>query len=252
MLFVCGIPRSGTTWAARALNAALGGSLCSEPCNWKAHPDMVQWHLRYLPATGPDEGFRALVDGVADFGYAVVKEVHTYLAIEQWARRSDQVVVVQRDPLAVAASWHELGYEVRFRIDLLLGQPRLLEDHLEPFGEHLRRSSSWFGDLGRYWGASYLVLTRIAAQHPSWQWVTHEQLCAHPAEEFARLLPGGPVDDDALLAFLREHDRPPDGDPSPYEPVRETAAEPLKWQGALSPDQAREVLAGAEPFGLLD
>jgi hypothetical protein len=213
---------------------------------------MLPWHLRYLPADGPDEGFAALVDGVADVGYAVVKEVHTYLAIEQWARRSDGVVIVERDPLAVAASWNELGYEVRFRIDLMLAQPRLLEDHLDPFVDHLRRSPSWFGDVGRYWGASYHVLRRIAAPHPTWRRVTHEALCARPDTEFAGLLADRDADHDALVAFLHDHDRAPESDSSPYDPVRDTAAEPLKWRGALSPEQARDVLAGAEPFGLLD
>jgi hypothetical protein len=213
---------------------------------------MLPWHLRYLPASGPDEGFAALVDGVADHGYAVVKEVHTYLAVEQWARRCDGVVIVERDPLAVAASWHELGYEVRFRIDLMLGQPRLLDEHLDPYVDHLRRSPSWFGDVGRYWGASYHVLRRVAAEHPTWHWVTHEALCARPGPEFSGLLAGRAIDDGALAAFLRDHDRAPTTESSPYETVRDTAAEPVKWRGALSPEQARDVLAGAEPFGLLD
>jgi hypothetical protein len=249
-VFLAGLPRTGTSWACRALHAALGGEICFEPCNWRAHPEMEPWHLRYLPADRPDQGFGALVDGVAEHRYTVVKEVHTYLAIEQWARQADRVVVIERPPLATAASWQRLGYDVRFRVDRLLDQPDLLADHLAPFEAHLREQAGWHGDLGRYWGASYFVLRRLAAAHPDWAWVHHDRLASDPAAGFRALLDGAegadgaPPDLAALDAYVAEHAGPAPEGATPYDTYRTAPA-------SLGPDEAAAVMAGAEPFGLL-
>jgi hypothetical protein len=124
-----------------------------------------------------------------------------------------------------------------------------MDEHLAPFADHLRAPTSWFGDLGRYWGASYFVLARLATAHPDWRWVSHESLCADPTRGFTALLAGLPTDPQALTAFLQDHDREPTVDETPYAPFRSAATEAAKWHGILTSDQAREVLAGAEPFG---
>lgn len=253
MLFLTGLPRTGTTWAARALHAAIGGELISEPFNWKARPEREPWHMRYLPTDAPDEGFDALVHETLRPDHpTVVKEVHTPLAIERWAMAHERVVVLVRHPAAMAASWHHLGYQVRFRIEVLLGQPRLLEDHLEPFAEHLRTERDWFGDVGAYWGASYHVLRRLADGHQDWRWTSHEHLCADPHAGFAALLDGLPTDAAALERFVAETDAAPGEGDSPYETRRRTAQEPDRWRTQLDPIQVAAVLAGAAPFAAAD
>lgn len=264
-VFLIGLPRTGTTWASRALAAATRRRIVHEPFNWRTYPQRVGYHMRYLPAGAHDAALLAIVRQALQppfplgllprFRRVVVKDVHICLAIEYlWQELRPHIIILMRHPCAMASSWARLEYEVTSRIDLLLGQERLLQEHLEPFAAHLRRSreEDFFWQVGAYWGAAYYVLARQAQQHPEWQWVTHEQLCASPGECFAQLVQGMGLDmQQSGWRFLSRHNRARSAEDNDYSLFRVTEQEPDKWQQVLTTEQVQAVQAGAEPFGLL-
>ena len=126
MLFLTGLPRSGTSWAANALTRALAAHLDFEPFNWKTKDDesLKRWHM--LQLTEPTPEFDEIVARTADGERPhVVKDVHTCLAVERWAVVHPKVVILVRHPCAVAASWGKLDYPIGWQTEILLSQPVL-------------------------------------------------------------------------------------------------------------------------------
>ena len=251
MIFLTGLPRTGTTWAGRALAAALGGPYHNEPFNWKVRPERERWHMRYLGPDDVDAGFEEVV-GATVGGRTVVKDVHTCMAVERWAVHHPRVILQVRHPCAVAASWAALDYKADWQADLLLTQPALMQNHPEAGRLALERRGDLFHDVGAYWGATYRILADLARDRPDWRWSVHEQVCAEPATEYRRLVEGLPVDTGALDRFLTETDRAPGEGDSPYAVARRTAEEPDKWRSTLTADQVDRVLTAARASGVLD
>ena len=250
MLFLTGLPRSGTSWAANALTRALGAHLDFEPFNWKTKQDegLKRWHMVQL--TEPEPEFDAIVERTRDDERPhVVKDVHTCLALERWAVVHPKVVILVRHPCAVAASWQSLDYPIGWQTEILLSQPALTEGVLGPFVDHLRPTGDFWFDLGAYWGAAHACMLRLAEGHEDWAVVTHESLCTGDPAAFRPALEGLPGDENALAGFLAEADADPDSDDA-YAIFRNTRQEPDKWRTRLDADQQAAVLRGAEPFGV--
>ncbi len=84
-LFLFGMGRSGTSWAAGMLATAVNGHLIYEPYNWNLNPDGSVYRLQYIPSEPPDWRFDEVLrdrfrDLPPDGRPAVVKEVMTVLA----------------------------------------------------------------------------------------------------------------------------------------------------------------------------
>ena len=265
-ILLTGLPRSGTTWASRAILSALNGRLVHEPFNWKRYPERVDYHMRYLTASSSDERLagiysKALRSGLADLFHPnrriIVKDVHICLAIEYlWAIFKPRIIIMMRHPCAIASSWRGLELEARSRIELLLSQEALLLTYLAPFVDHLTASEEYFFDIGAYWGASYFILDGISIRHRDWLWSSHEQLCVDSLNSYQKLLHDLGLSDDEvhiqrLKRFLTKHDRSRNGQDRPYSIARKTSQEPEKWRELLSSAEIDAVLSGAEPFGML-
>ncbi|MDZ7679681.1 MAG: hypothetical protein U5K29_14155 [Acidimicrobiales bacterium] len=260
ILLIAGFPRSGTTWTAQAVSAALDAPLVFEPYNWSMNPAGSPYQMRYLPAGSDDwrhgkvlrDALRAL--DVDDAKRVVVKDVHALLALgflgDRFPVRS--TVTLVRHPCPVAASWSGLGWGAGDAIGRLLSQPALVEGHLAAHLERLEasRADPWRA-LGAYWGATYLVLTELDAQD---RIVRHEDLCADPVSELARVAAGldGSFDQERLVAYLAEHDRDGGESPTPFYTYRPTATVSERWRTTLDPVVARTVWEACEPFGVAD
>jgi hypothetical protein len=245
------------------LTAAVHGHLIYEPYNWNLNPEGSVYRLRYVPDQPSDwrfdevlrERFRSLP---ADGRTVVIKEVMTALATPYLHRRfGGAVVMLIRHPCAVARSWHELGWHASERIPLLLAQPALVHDHLAPYVDHLIRASDPWTQLGALWGALHLVMRRQFRADLNWQWITYEWLCEQPAQHAAQVatLAGCPVSEqgrEALMRFVQQHDRRASQGETPFETYRETALQADRWRSVLTSMQQSAVLAGVEPFGLVD
>ncbi len=270
LLFVTGLPRSGTTWAAQAFAAAIGGRIIHEPFNWGKNPDRLPYHMLYRSAQAEDPMLLNIINNSMRFSWkhsydwlrpnrpTVIKDVHICLAsafID--AHLQPKTVIISRHPCAMAHSWNTLEYKVGFRIETLLRQTDLVNIYLKPFVSHLRNQHDYFAQVGAYWGASYYILQQIASRYPAWQWVTHEWLCIHASEHiqslFERLnIAISPRNHIHLSHFLESNNRPPKTGEGAYSTARSSEAEPNKWQQRLTDEQIAAVLHGASPFGVLD
>ncbi len=266
LILLTGLPRSGSTWAAQALSRAAGARLVHEPFNWRAHPELIEFHMRYLPAGSYEpkllHTINAALKGRFPFSRRVervlIKDVHVCLALTYITEHfQPHVLILVRHPCGMAQSWQRLGLEVDFRLDLLLAQEALRDDWLAPFLEHLRRRDDYFYSLGAYWGASHYLLQQMAIDQPAWHWATHEWFCADPPAHFQQTLARmgftvGRAGQAGLAQFLLAHDRSQQAGEGEHSVARQTALEPDKWRRELSAEQITAVLAGAAPFGMLE
>lgn len=214
--------------------------------------------MRYLPAGRRDPEFSAILRAAVDGsplsrGRVVLKDVHACLAVESVHRELDPItVIVVRHPCAVAESWARLGYDPRRSLETLLGQEDLRRAHIGAFETHMRSAGDYFFRLGALWGAAYYTLERLAANHAQWQLITHEAVCRDPAGELGTLLGrAGLRMSRKGHRFLGAHDSGDDGERA-YSLRRVAGSEPDKWRGRLADEDARRVLDGARPFGVLE
>jgi hypothetical protein len=142
-------------------------------------------------------------------GPLVVKSVHCARALE-WTvdRFRPAVVVVERHPFGVIASWRKLGWD----------------DFLDTDGGALRYSTavlgvdpppsgaSWLERAAWHYGLLSSYLQRAQWRHPDWLVVRHEVLCAGPEPVFRRLCDRlGLSFTGEAAQFLAASNRPGDG-----------------------------------------
>ncbi|MCI0684649.1 MAG: sulfotransferase [Gemmataceae bacterium] len=125
----------------------------------------------------------------------LLKDPIAVFSAEWLARTFDMdMVVLIRHPAAFASSIKRLGWRIRFR--RLLDQPSLVEHYLHAFEAEMRtvlqRQENGGNDVleeaGLFWRIVHHVIQRYRREHPSWNFVRHEDLSLRPREEFGRLL----------------------------------------------------------------
>jgi hypothetical protein len=161
-IFICGSPRSGTTWLAEVLNHDNRWRFVGEPFTAGQVPMCNSFALRqYLRPGDTDPRYlgpaRKIFAGKIRNGWAdnpnrcsfpkgrFVKDVRTTLLLK-WFRTQFPwlpIVYIIRHPFAVAASRVRLGYRTDMGT-MYPKQPALMEDHLAPFAELLAEPKSPF------------------------------------------------------------------------------------------------------------
>jgi len=173
-------------------------------------------------------------------GPVVVKSVQSILALDWvWERFRPRVLVVERNPLNVLASWIELGYvrNARERDAIAaFASRRWGIAPPEPGSPQLVHQAFTYATLAT-------ELREAAGRHPEWTVVRHEELCVEPSTSFRALaervgLAFGP----AAEQFLGESD----AEGTPYRTLRRTAEQPERWRERLDAEQVatiRDVLS---------
>jgi hypothetical protein len=142
-------------------------------------------------------------------GPLVVKSVHCARSLE-WAvdRFRPAVVLVERHPFGVIASWRKLGWDDFLDTDraaLRHAAAVLGVDPPPPGAPWLERAAWHYGLLSSY-------LQRARRRHPEWLVVRHEVLCAGPEPAFRRLADRlGLRFGDEAAHYLAASNRPGDG-----------------------------------------
>jgi hypothetical protein len=264
-IFLFSLPRSGSTWAANAVAAAINGRLVHEPFNWRTFPRRSVYHMRYIPAGAHEPDLVRIVlrnlKGLPLLGRydrrPIVKDVHVLLALDYLAEWFNPfVILLVRHPCSVAQSWQRLGLEIHFRLDLLLQQDMLYDRWLAPFAQHMKASDDYFFSIGAFWGATHYILAQLALDHPEWQWLTHEALCLDEGlfvDVLRRLgVPDQEIDRQRLANFLQGHNRRRTTGEDDYSLARLSYQEPDKWKRVMSAEQISAVTAGVAPFEMLE
>lgn len=172
----------------------------------------------------------------------IVKSVRAELAMEWLVARFDpRVLLVERNPLNVLASWIELEY---------VRDPR----EAAAVAEHARRSwnvAAPAPDEPRLvhqafeYGVLACALREAAAAHDDWTVVRHEQLCTDPVTEFRALAATlGLGWTDEATAFLTDSDR----DGTGYQTNRRATEQPDRWRERLDDEQVATIRATLDRF----
>lgn len=185
---------------------------------------------------------RAAVPRVAapDARHVVVKSVQCALSLE-WvaARFGPRVLVVERNPLNVLASWAELDYVRSPRELATMTAYARAHWGIEPpaaGASHLEQQAFTFG-------VQTSALRDAASRHPDWARGRHEDLCVDSVTRFGALAGELGLEwNDAAARFLLESDR----EGTPYRTQRRTEAQPDRWRERLDDAQVatiRDMLA---------
>jgi hypothetical protein len=172
----------------------------------------------------------------------IVKSVRSEFAMDWLVDEfRPRVLLVERNPLNVLASWIELGYvrdpkeaaavavrsQQRWNIDPpTADEPRLVHQSFE-------------------YGVLACALRESAAHHDDWTIVRHEQLCVDPVAEFRALAEAfGLTWTDAATAYLTESDTEGTG----YQTNRRATEQPDRWRERLDDEQVATIRSTLERF----
>lgn len=185
-ILVIGAPRSGTTWLANALATTPGSRLAHEPDNAAFNDDAVESLERYggypAPRVGEDlPAYARLWDPVflvAPFAcvHLIAKSVFAAFAVE-WLidRYRPRVVLIQRHPVRVVASWMRKG----FIVGDLATRERIQTDYVARLD--LPDADLEAPKLVSIAWAVGVLMTALQVKsraHPEWTVVSHERVSA--------------------------------------------------------------------------
>jgi hypothetical protein len=120
----------------------------------------------------------------------LLKDPMALLSAEWLARRyQTHTIVLIRHPAAFASSLKRLNWH--FPFGDFLGQPRLMEDFLEPYRECIEEFARTPPDIVTQaillWCILHTMILRYRLKHPEWMFVRHEDLSRRPHVEFGKL-----------------------------------------------------------------
>jgi len=224
-ILVTGMPRSGTTWIGRMLQASQSVGYISEPFNLAYSPGTFRvpvdhWYT-YVTRENEHRFLPTLQEGL-EYKYPLarelrrcrsrtdlrsalamwwsfarssgrrplVKEPHAVFSAEWFARRlGSDVVITVRHPAAVVSSWKRLGWSFDFAH--LLEQPALIRDWLRPFKSEMEAALAPSHDLvdrvALLWRVVYAVVAEYQNRFPEFILLRQEDLSREPLERFAAL-----------------------------------------------------------------
>lgn len=176
----------------------------------------------------------------------VVKSVMAQFALE-WIVEEfhPRVVIIERNPLNVVSSW--VGGNVFIGMDLPT-RPAIRESYARLVGHQAPAPGK--SQLARTaWCVGLLttVLARTVADHPDWQVMNHETLCADPRTEFHQLfadlgMTWTPEADRFLeRGYLRTTFDRPDQIPRLQDPRAVANEVTNRWKKRLTSDQVDEI-----------
>lgn len=226
-ILVTGSHRSGTTWVGRMLALPDSVVYIHEPFNlhqnenwfktgfenWLTYVTCHNEHLYYndiRKIVGFRYGLKQVLKACgrgANFGLTLkrykrllyhrwnghiplLKDPIAVLSAEWLYRRFDaNVVVMIRHPAAFAGSLKKQDWTHPFTH--FLRQPRLMEDHLEPFYEKIVQYAEYPPDIidqaSLLWCIIYSVVKKYRERHDDWLFLRHEDISRNPIEEFHKL-----------------------------------------------------------------
>jgi hypothetical protein len=263
-VFVAGSHRSGTTWAASALNFDGRYRQMYEPFNGeRVAPNACFTYGLYLRPDDPAPVHAAAAERVLAgqlrnatvdqhntrfFATSrIIKETHANLWIAWLHRRfpSVRIVMVVRHPFATAQSRRVKGWPTR--LEPLLNQQALIDDHLGPLVDVVRGARGEFEQHVANWCVQHYVPFR-QLRHGDVHVLFYEDLCVHAdrtLQEACSFL-GRPYAASALDTLWK-----PSFTARKDSPIRSGRTQLVdEWRHKVSDDERNAGMALLRAFGL--
>lgn len=204
LLFVGGSARSGTTWLQEMIAAQARFRIIFEPFHEQLAPEPLRSVPAYIPPSLTTAPYVSVVENVLrgrvrarwsdQHNHHVVsrrrliKEIHSNLRLG-WLREYFPyfpIVFLLRHPLAVAVSRSRLGW--RPSPERYFGDPRLVEDHLDPFRPILATCTNDLDRRVMQWCIENYVPLSYFQQRDDIVVVFYERLVVDPDNELRRVI----------------------------------------------------------------
>lgn len=273
-IFITGHGRSGTSWIGSTLKQASGVLYYDEPCYPTAEKegDYSAW-FRYVRPDGNDPFFARWLDaafkGLISHGggswlrhrayrrllpgyRVIIKEVASFMSLEWIYRRyQPSVLIIIRHPCAVALSEKNLNPTIPLerRIEEILNQPALAEDHLLPYIAVLEKARTPFEIYGALWAARNRVIANLIPHYPQWKLLSYEEVSQDPVGSFRGVFGdlnlnwGKKVKNSIIRTTTEER-------PGNYSINRITIKQVNKWKREMNQSEVEQVRRCVEPFNL--
>ncbi len=264
---VSGLPRSGTSWLAKALSLSPRVSYYFEPDNRLGS----EYMYRYMQADTADPGLKRFLDrafrghihdeytiaeqGLAEIlrhplsGTVLVKLVRLPLALDWLAGQFPGLAILQivRHPAPQFLSWKQRNWSPGRALRRLLEQQELMDGPLAPYRNDMRCAESFWEQAGVFWGA--VARLQLQSHRDGWYLREHEWYCADPLDRIHWQL------DRMGLSWSNEIGHFINGDSARgsgpgYGRYRDPRAEIHKWEGRLSATELNELESAVKVFKL--
>jgi hypothetical protein len=265
-VFIAGAGRSGTTWVMELVNANRDHRVVFEP--FASHRIRALRGLPrepYIRIDETDARVVAHVDRIIAGRYRswwtdqhnrtfvcrrrLIKAIRANLCVGFIRRRypAMPIVLVVRHPCAAASSMIRLGYGA-YPLEVFSSQEELVEDHLGPYVDLLRRTQEPFDQRVVRWCIQHKVLFEQLAEGDV-HLMFYEELCTDPDGSFSRMCSylGRPYDD-----AMREAVHRPSRLSGDHSAILAGSAAPEAWRDDVTAAQVERSLGFLETFGLSD
>ena len=257
---VSGLPRSGTSWVAKALSLAKGVSYYFEP-------DHILGPS-YMHAYVPQDEFRgdfyahiqrSLRGGVTNeytlaeqrpFANTVlIKWVWLTLSLNWIAEHFPKLTIVQiiRHPVPQFLSWRQRGWDPGSSLNLLLNQPALMNGPLKPYASVMQKASTFWEKTGAFWGA--VSLMQLQAHHSGWFLLEHEWFCLNADTRFRWLVEKLGLQWNSKIEEFLSSERKIISGPG-YGKKRDPRNEVHKWKSQVTQKELDELMETIAHFEL--
>lgn len=248
---VVGLPRSGSSWLAKAISLARGVSYYFEPDQRLGE----SYRYKYVPVDEQDGrleshikmAFRGrFVDEytIAEQGAreilshcrshtVLIKCVFQTLSLEWISKLFPELTVVQiiRHPVPQFLSWQQCGWDAKYNLKILLNQPKLMEGPLKPYDSVMREAETFWEKAGAFWGA--IAYMQLRSHRPNWFLLEHEWYCIDAQQRIRWLVEQlGLTWNEAIAEFLSPDRRIISG--PGYGERRDPKNEIHKWEKSIS------------------
>ena len=266
-LVVVGMPRSGTSWLAKALSLCDGVSYYFEPDQRLGK----RYKYRYLVEDIQDQNLEQHIEksfhGRISDEYTIAEQSfrdillhpHSSTVLVKWvrlcvcldwiAKTFPEIKVVQiiRHPVPLFLSWRARGWEPENDLWILLRQKRLMQGPLLPYVSIMNDAKTYWEKAGALWGA--VTFMQWKAHRQDWIFKPHEWYCYDPEKRIYWLAKKlGLVWNRNVNDFLQPDRRIIKG--PGYGERRDPRSEICKWIGRITPNELHEINSVTQKFNL--
>lgn len=264
-ILISGSARSGTTWLADILSAALNGRIMFEPFNARQVRPYSQFN--YFQYMRPEEENPALeafcrqlftgairnawIDRQVEYlnaEFRVIKAIRANLLLKWVQQRFPDMpqIFIIRHPCAVVSSRMELGWDTDKDIEPFLSQPKLVEDFLGPHLDTIREARTDAEKHAVIWCVTNLIPLK-QFKDGGLEVIYYENLCTQPNVEMHRIFAAvnRPFQEESLASLTR-----PSTTSLPTSAILTGDDRLESWRKKLTDRQVDAILTIVDAFGL--